>query len=55
MCDSDLDELALLRCALQSGTPLGNDKFKAEIEAVLGRKVGFARRGRPPKRRVVST
>jgi putative transposase len=46
---ADSDELALLRCALQTGTPLGNEKFKAEIEATLGLKVGFARRGRPRK------
>ncbi len=45
----DADELALLRCALQTGTPLGNDKFKAEIEAALNLKVGYSRRGRPQK------
>ncbi len=43
------DELALLRRALQTGTPLGNEKFKAEIEATLDLKVGFVRRGRPRK------
>ena len=43
----DSDELELLRSALQTGTPLGNEKFKAEIEAALGLKVGFVRRGRP--------
>lgn len=47
--ESDPDELALLRRALQTGTPLGNEKFKAEIEAILDIKVGFARRGRPRK------
>ncbi len=46
----DSDELALVRCALQTGTPLGNEKFKAEIEATLDLKVGFARRGRPKKK-----
>jgi putative transposase len=46
---ADSDELALLRGALQTGTPLGNEKFKAEIEATLNLKVGFARRGRPRK------
>ena len=46
---TDSDELALLRCALQTGTPLGNEKFKAEIEAILNLKVGFAHRGRPRK------
>ena len=45
----DADQLILLRCALQTGTPLGNERFKAEIEAALNTKVGFARRGRPKK------
>ena len=44
---ADSDELALLRCALQTGTPLGNARFKMEIEATLDLKVGYARRGRP--------
>jgi putative transposase len=43
------DELALLRESLQTGTPLGNEKFKAQIESVLDLKVGYARRGRPKK------
>ena len=47
---SDSEELRLLRCALQTGTPLGNEKFKAEIEATLNLKVGFAHRGRPMKK-----
>ncbi len=46
----DSDELALVRCTLQTGTPLGNEKFKAAIEATLDLKVGFARRGRPKKK-----
>ena len=46
---ADSDELALLRCALQTGTPLGNARFKMEIEVALDLKVGFARRGRPRK------
>lgn len=44
-----VSELTLLREALQTGTPLGNEKFKAEIEAVLDLKVGYTRRGRPKK------
>ncbi|CAK0764453.1 hypothetical protein CCP3SC1_420019 [Gammaproteobacteria bacterium] len=44
---SDADELVQLRCALQTGTPLSNEKFKTEIEDVLARKVGFPFRGRP--------
>ena len=46
---TNFDELTLFREALQTGTPLGNEKFKAEIEAVLDLKVGYARRGRPKK------
>jgi putative transposase len=42
-----LQQLEFFRTALQTGTPLGNDKFKGEIEAVLGLGVGHARRGRP--------
>ncbi len=45
--EMDADELKALRAALQTGTPLGNDRFKAEIEAALNIKVGHARRGRP--------
>ena|SRR3989338_8602538 len=52
--EADSDELALLRCALQTGTPLGNEKFKAEIEAALDLKVGFVRRGRPRRTSVTS-
>lgn len=47
--NSVADELSLLRNALQTGTPLGNDKFKGEIESALNLKVGYARRGRPQK------
>ena len=53
--ESDPDELAPLRRALQTGTPLGNEKFKAEIEAILDIKVGFARRGRPRKNKPMQT
>ena len=38
-----------LRSAVQTGTPLGNDKFKEEVELLLGVKTGYARRGRPKK------
>lgn len=47
--NSVADELLLLRSALQTGTPLGNGKFKVEIESTLSLKVGYARRGRPQK------
>lgn len=43
----DAEELDLLRCAMHSGTPLGNEKFRQQIEIALGRKIGEVRRGRP--------
>lgn len=48
------DELMMFRSSLQSGTPLGNDRFKAEIESILGRKVGQAHIGRPRKLKSVT-
>ncbi len=46
-----VDDAALqdIRAAWQTGTPLGNDVFKAKVEKKLGCKVGQARRGRPVK------
>lgn len=41
------DDLELIRASLHSGTPLGNDLFKQQIESVLGCSVGFSKRGRP--------
>jgi len=35
-----------LRSAVQTGTPLGNDRFKKEVEQVLGVKIGYAKRGK---------
>ncbi len=43
----DADGLSHIRAACQTGTPLGNDAFKAKIERKLHCKVGQARRGRP--------
>lgn len=43
----DTKTLGDIRGALQTGTPLGNDKFKKKVEKLLGMKVGHARRGRP--------
>jgi len=47
--ETDFDEAILddLRACLQSGTPLGNEKFKDEIESVLKTTVGQVKRGRP--------
>lgn len=38
-----------IRTATHTGTPLGNDRFREQIEEALGRKVGWQRRGRPRK------
>ncbi|PTN11843.1 hypothetical protein [Nitrosomonas aestuarii] len=43
------DELDLISASLHSGTPLGNERFKQQIESALGRSVGFSKRGRPPR------
>ena len=40
-------ELTDLRAAWQTGTPLGNERFKEKIETKLGVRVGYAARGRP--------
>jgi len=42
--EEDLDSI---RAAWQTGTPLGNDRFKEMIEKTLKQKVGYATRGRP--------
>ena len=46
-----LDEkiLSNIRNCAQSGTPLGNNKFKRQIENKLKIKVGYSIRGRPKK------
>jgi putative transposase len=38
-----------IRTATEFSMPLGNDRFKEEIEAALDLKVGHAKRGRPAK------
>ncbi len=46
IADEDLNNI---RGALQTGTPLGSDLFKAQVEEKIGMKVGQARLGRPVK------
>ena len=43
-------QLGLIRTALQSGTPLGDDRFRCKVEIRLGSSTGYARRGRPVTR-----
>jgi putative transposase len=45
----DNDVLDDIRSAWQTGTPLGNDYFRRQVEDKLKCKVGQARRGRPRK------
>jgi putative transposase len=45
----DADGLTDIRAACQTGTPLGNDAFKAKIERKLHCQAGQARRGRPKR------
>ncbi|HKV97281.1 MAG TPA: transposase [Gammaproteobacteria bacterium] len=45
----DTEQLDQIRAAVQTGTPLGNDRFKERIEQTLKRRVGHAKRGRPRK------
>jgi len=45
----DGQDLEGIRTCLQTGTPLGNDRFRTQIEQALNVKVGQSRRGRPKK------
>ena len=45
----DPDTLRDLRSCLQTGTPLGDNRFRARIEQAPGVKVGYSVRGRPKK------
>ena len=36
-----------IRQTTQTGTPLGSDKFRGQIEDLLGEKIGYSKRGRP--------
>jgi putative transposase len=45
----DSSQIHNIRTAVQTGTPLGNDRFREQIEKALMCKVGQARRGRPAR------
>ena len=47
----DAKDLEGIRNCLQTGTPLGNNRFRDQIEQTLKVKVGQSRRGRPKKQR----
>ena len=44
---TDANELDMIRASLYSGTPLGNECFKKQIEVMTGCKVGIIKPGRP--------
>ena len=44
---SNEDNIHNIRSSVQTGTPLGNDRFRSQIEDALGCRTGQARRGRP--------
>ncbi len=43
-------QLEEIRGAWETGTPLGEIRFKDQVERALGQRVGYSRRGRPLKR-----
>jgi len=45
------DDIRLVRNAVMCSMPTGDNRFKEQIESALNRKVGYAHRGRPGKRR----
>ena len=45
----DEEDLHEIRTCCQTGTPLGNNRFREKIERMLQAKVGQSRRGRPSK------
>jgi putative transposase len=56
LCDAALshDELARIRNCTQSGTPMGRERFKAQIEKTLQKTIGREKRGRPTKAKVLN-
>lgn len=45
----DQERVQEIRAAVQTGTPLGNDRFRTQVESILRCRVGRAQRGRPDK------
>lgn len=43
----DEADIHAIRMAVRFSVPLGNDRFKQQIEAAIGRSTGYAKRGRP--------
>jgi len=47
LTDLDKVDLHVIRRSVEFSMPLGNDRFREEIEQALGRKIGYAKRGKP--------
>jgi len=45
--DLDNDQLHAIRRSIQFSMPVGNNRFVEEIEKIVGRNIGYAKRGRP--------
>ena len=45
--DLEKEDLHAINRAAEFSMPLGNDRFREEIEQALGRKIGYAKRGKP--------
>ncbi|QSX37216.1 transposase [Shewanella sedimentimangrovi] len=46
-CDISSEQLHILRDCLNHNYPMGNERFKSDIEAALNRKLGHLKPGRP--------
>ena len=44
-----IDKVHWIQAAVQTGTPLGNERCKEQIEPRLKQRVGYAKQGRPRK------
>ncbi len=47
--EQNKSEMETIQRCVQSGTPLGDEHYQAELSKKLGFKVGYAKRGRPRK------
>jgi putative transposase len=47
------EALERIRTCTQSGTPMGSERFKEQIERTLRRKVGSEKHGRTPRTRIL--
>ena len=53
--DIGKETLHAIRKAINFTMPLGNNRFQEEIEGILKRKTGYAKRGRPGKKKQTET